>query len=140
MSSKNKIGRWKRFEIAFDASRNAAANSRQDWRRDAFGKTRELGEIEKESKGDRSSADAAESTRQGRPAPWDASSSLWAEARRRQAELEKLAKKRVDAALKLEKLEKSAESRRQNGRLSGKRSRAPRSDEPPRRFDDPRNA
>ena len=137
MSSKNKIGRWKRFEIAFDASRNAAANSRQAWRRDAFGKTRELGEIEKESKGDRSSADATESTRQGRSASWGASPSLWAEARRRQAELEKLAKKRVEAALKSEK---SAELGRQNGRVSGKRSRAPRSDEPPRRFDDPRNA
>ena len=137
MSSKNKIGRWKRFEIAFEASRNAAANSRQDWRRDAFGKTRELGEIEKESKGDRSSAEAAESARQGRPAPWDASPSLWAEARRRQAELEKLAKKRVESALKSEKL---AELGRRNGRVSGKRSRAPRSVEPPRRFDDPRNA
>ncbi|MBQ2789776.1 MAG: hypothetical protein IJE97_09070 [Thermoguttaceae bacterium] len=96
-----------------------------------------MGEIEKESKGDRSSADAAESARQGRPAPWDASASLWAEARRRQAELEKLAKKRAEAALKSEK---SAELGRRNGRVFGKRSRAPRSDEPPRRFDDPRNA
>ncbi|MBQ2849404.1 MAG: hypothetical protein IJE77_02880, partial [Thermoguttaceae bacterium] len=97
----------------------------------------ELGEIEKESKGGWSSADAAESTRQGRSASWGASPSLWVEARRRQAELEKLAKKHVESALKSEK---SAESGRQNGRVSGKRSRAPRSAEPPRRFDDPRNA
>lgn len=42
MLSKNKIGRWKRFGITFDASRNAAASWRQGWRCDAFGKTRVL--------------------------------------------------------------------------------------------------
>ncbi len=128
MSSPQKIGRWKRFEIAFNKGiRSEAEACQKDWR-EQRGKMRGLRKIEEAPSEKKTSVEAAP--------PEKRSSTvvrrLWKETRRSKIDAE--AKKLADAALKSKKTEKSA-AKTENFPFGKPRPRTFRSSAAPRRFD-----
>ena len=141
MSSPKKIGRWNRFEIAFNKGMRLEAEAcPKDWR-EKQGKTRGMEGGERQDEPTFAQETFVE-TSPSEKRSFAVVRSVWEEARRSKIDAE--AKKRADSALKLERTEKSEALKKWERAMKSasqrdfpflRRPRTRRMSEPPRRFD-----